>query len=242
MIQIAVGDVGIGIMKSLTATYPEIADPHQALIMAQQPWVSSQFTRGLRGGPKNAGLGLYFIAEMAKRTAGRFLIASRGGSLLLQGDTTYQQHHHIKDERPGYPGTVVVFELPLAEIEDYDALISLIQSNAKERIPAQDPVRWLVYEAGPRDETLRLNVRIGAEDTARAQRLVNEHLLPRIARGEPIEFDFSSLRVCTQSFLHALLFLVLRMAYEARVPLYATNTSPAVFSALDFLESYALPP
>ena len=40
------GNIGIGIMNSLLATYPDIKDAHEALVMAQQPWVSSQFARG----------------------------------------------------------------------------------------------------------------------------------------------------------------------------------------------------
>lgn len=239
VIQVAVGDAGIGIHNSLLATYPNIADPHEALTTALQPWVSSQFYYGARGGTTNAGLGLYFISEMAKRAAGRLLVASRGGSLLLQGDETYQQHHHIKAEGPGFPGTIVVFELPLGEVQDYDSLISYIQETAKQRLPSARHIRWFTYQKAPH-KALRLGVRYGAEDTARAQRLVSEHLLPRIARGESVELDFSGLQVCTQSYLHALLFTVLQAAYAAQVPLYVTNATPAVVSSLDFLEGYAL--
>ena len=240
VVQVAVGDAGIGIRNSLLATYPDIADTHQALVMAQQPWVSSQFHYGGRGGATNAGLGLYFISEMAKRAAGRFLVASRGGSVLLQGDATYEQHHHIKAEESGFPGTIVVFELPVGEVEDYGALISHIQDTARERLPATMHVGWFSYEPAPKKSSLRMGVRYGAENTARAQRLVKDHLLPRIARGESIEFDFSGLQVCTQSYLHALLFLVVRAAYAAKVPLYVTHASPAVVSSLNFLEGYAL--
>jgi len=67
--------------------------------MAQQPWVSSAFDPGLLGGPVNAGLGLFFLSEMAKKAAGRLLFASRGGSLLLQGDREYRDHHDIAAER-----------------------------------------------------------------------------------------------------------------------------------------------
>lgn len=242
MIQIAVGDAGLGVLATLRSMHHEVVDPHQALVMAQQPWISSQFERGKLGGEKNAGLGLYFTAEMAKRTAGRFLIASRGGSIFLQGDETFQQHHHIQDERPGFPGTLVVFELPLGEIEDYDSLIEVIQDSAKARIPADVPIRWLQFKPGPRDGTFRIGVRVGAEDTAHAQKLVDEQFLLRIARGQAIEVDFSGLRVCTQSYLHALLFRTLRAAHKARVPIYISNATPAIESAVDFLESYALAP
>jgi len=84
VIQVAVGDAGTGVIASLRQTYPEIADAHQALVMAQQPWVSSTFYPGGRGTSTNAGLGLYFISEMAKKAAGRFLLASRGRTGALE--------------------------------------------------------------------------------------------------------------------------------------------------------------
>jgi hypothetical protein len=240
MIQVAVGDAGMGIMASLSAMHPEIVDPHQALVMAQQPWISSQFARGLIGTKQNAGLGLFFTAEMAKRTAGRFLIASRGGSIFLQGDENYQQYHHIKDEAPGFPGTIVVFELPAGEIEDHTGLIEVIQQSAKARLPTNISIRWFRFLDEPQKEAFRIGIRVGAEDTAHAQRLVSEQFMPRIAREQPIQIDFSGLRVCTQSFLHALLFTTLRAAFEAQVPLFVSNASPAIQSSLHFLESYAL--
>jgi hypothetical protein len=241
MIQVAVGDAGIGVLASLKGMHPELEDPHQALMMAQQPWISSQFEKGKRGGRQNAGLGLFFTAEMAKRTAGRFLLASRGGSIFLQGDQNFEQHHHIQDEPPGFPGTLVVFELPAGEIEDYDSLIEVIQNSATERFPAKTRVRWLQFGPGPRSKAFRIGVRVGAEDTAHAQRLVQEQFLPRISNQQPIEIDFSGLRVCTQSYLHALLFTALRAAYQAKVPMFVNNATPAVASSVDFLESYALP-
>lgn len=242
MIQVAVADGGVGIMRTLQATYPEIQDAHEALVMAQNPWVSSQFERGQRGGKVNAGLGLFFIAEMAKRTAAHFLLASRGGALLLQGDQNYVQHHHIRDEAAGFPGTLAVFELPVGEVEDYEGLISVIQDVANQRLVTGKPVRLLRFEKSKNREILCISVRFGAEDTARAQRLVEEHILPRLARGESIELDFSGLRVCTQSFLHALLFLPLREAFRRNARIYIANARPAVVTALQFLEGYALPP
>jgi hypothetical protein len=240
MIQVAVADAGIGVLASLSTMHPEIVDPHQALAMAQQPWVSSQFAQGLLGAKENAGLGLYFTTEMAKRTAGRFLIASRGGSIFLQGDQNFEQHHHIQDENPGFSGTVVVFELPLGEIEDHAGLIEVIHQSARARIPTNLGIRWFRFIDSPQDNAFRINVRVGAEDTVHAQRLVDEQFLPRIARQQPIQIDFLGLRVCTQSYLHALLFTTLRAAFDAQVPIFVSNASPAIRSSLDFLESYAL--
>jgi anti-sigma regulatory factor (Ser/Thr protein kinase) len=241
MIQVAVGDAGFGIMRTLQATYPEIIDPKQALVMAQQPWVSSAFERGQRGGKFNAGLGLFFISEMAKRTAGRLLLSSRGSSLLLQGDQDAQRHH-IRAEPAGYPGTLAVFELPRDEIQDYDALIGVIQEVANERIRKKENIRFLRFEAAPDRSALKVGVRVGAEDTHRAQRLVDDHFIPRLTQSESIQLDFSGLQVCTQSYLHALLFLPLREAFKRDGKIYITNATPAIRGALEFLEGYALPP
>lgn len=240
VIQVAVADAGIGVVESLRATYPDINDTYQGLVMAQQPWVSSAFHPGLLGGPTNAGLGLFFVSEMAKRAAGRFVFATRQGALLLQGDPAYSEHHTITAEPHGFAGTLVVFELPLGEIEDYQALITLIQGLARDRVPTRTRIRWIRFEPGPRD-VFSILVRIGAEDTAHATRLASEHLLPRVSRGEAIELDFAGVPVCTQSYLHALLFLLLRSAHAAGTTVYAAQTTPAVRGALEFLESYALP-
>jgi len=240
VIQVAVGDAGTGIMASLRQTYPNIRDAHQALVSAQQPWVSSTFYPGDRGTSTNAGLGLYFISEMAKKTAGRFLLASRGGALLLEGDRHYEGHHHIAAEPYGFAGTLVGFELPLGGIEDYQALIAVIQDEAMARIPSRSRVQWLTFGPAPVG-SLSIVVRVGAEDTAHAERLVREHLSPRVSRGEPIELDFARLAVCTQSYVHSLLFSVLRAAYAHKTPIHIINASPAVISSLEFLERYALP-
>ena len=81
---------------------------------------------------------------------------------------------------------------------------------------------------------------VAAEDTTAARRYAEEHLEPRLMKRESIALDFSMLSICTQSFLHALLFETLRLAWAKRVPLYMLNVKPTVRSSLDLLESYAL--
>lgn len=52
--------------------------------------------------------------------------------------------------------------------------------------------------------------------------------------------NFEGMEIATQSFLHALLFESLRVAWALRVPIYVRNAAAAVREGLDFLESYAL--
>ena len=47
-------------------------------------------------------------------------------------------------------------------------------------------------------------------------------------------------RVCTQSFLHALLHEAVRLAWARKVPMHVVNATPAVRAQLEFVESYSL--
>jgi hypothetical protein len=83
-------------------------------------------------------------------------------------------------------------------------------------------------------------VRLAAEDTAAAQKLSREALLPGLTQRNPVVLNFEGMEIATQSFLHALLFESLRVAWALRVPIYVRNAAAAVREGLDFLESYAL--
>ncbi len=52
--------------------------------------------------------------------------------------------------------------------------------------------------------------------------------------------NFDGIDVCTQSYVHALLFEPLRVAWALKVPVYVKNAAPAVRSTLSLLENYAL--
>jgi hypothetical protein len=238
VVQVAVGDAGIGIPESLRRFHPQYSAPEAALVRALDPHVSGTFEPGLSGTEENAGLGLFFIAEMAKQAGGRLLIATRGARLLLEG--ARDGHPQRFEKAPvGFPGTLVAFELPDRGVSDNHALLSRINELARERTPKRVTERWLRYETVPQG-VQRIMVAVAAEDTTAAREYANVHLEPRIMRRESVALDFSSLSICTQSFLHALLFEPLRLAWAKRVPLYLVNVSPAVRSSLDLLESYAL--
>jgi hypothetical protein len=78
-----------------------------------------------------------------------------------------------------------------------------------------------------------------AQDTIAAAE-VSERLVKRVLEKQPIALDFRNLDICTQSYLHALLFEPLRYAWAAQAPIYVLNAAPGVRSGLELLESYAL--
>jgi len=235
MIQLAVADTGKGILESLRRMHA-VHDPLAALEMSLRPHISGTFPEGQRGGPDNAGLGLFFTAEMAKLTAGRFLLATRGGALFLEGNDEDNSHRlSALSSGTGFPGTLAVFELPL-EVRDGEALLDTIRQRANERMPRSVSRTSLIFEAPP-DGVRVFRVGAGGE-TADAVKELAEEIRDHLSSSLPAAIDFTGIRVATQSFLHALLFHPLRIAWALGVKLYAFNADPAVRSGLAYLESY----
>jgi len=243
-IQVAVADCGVGILASLQERNPDIASAEEALDKARWPFVSGTFSPGLTGSRQNAGMGLFFISEMAKLTASRLLIATRGAGVFIQGDPDDVDHHHERLLQPrglGFPGTLVVFELPFATAaRDYDGLIRVIADRARARTPSRAVSGWFRFDEAPPPSAKRFLVSVAAEDTIAAERYSQDVLQPALLRGVPIVLNFSNLPVATQSYLHALLFEVIRLAWAKRVPIFVVGARPAVRSSLELLEQYAL--
>lgn len=242
MLQLAVADVGIGIPASLRTLHPNLSDPEAALEKSLWPHISGTFEEGFTGTQQNAGMGLFFIAEMAKLTGGTLLIATRGATLLLSGWTDEEGGHTLRFIEPrgtGFPGTLVGFELPVGGVVDYPALIETIKERAKARTPQRSIHRWIRFEPAPQG-AVTFEIQKVAENTPAAILLAQSEITPRILRKEPIVLDFSGLRILTQSYLHSLLFEPLRLAWALRTPIYVANVEPAVRSNLELLENYAL--
>ena len=77
-----------------------------------------------------------------------------------------------------------------------------------------------------------------AEDISGAARLaatIEGHLV----RREPVALDFRGMKVCPQSFLHALLFTGVRLSWAVQVPIYVENVAPGVAAGLRLVDNYA---
>lgn len=243
VIQIAVSDAGIGIPEHLGRMHKGLDDPRVALERALWPHISGTFTQGLTGTMDNAGLGLFFIAEMAKRTKGRLLVASRGAALVLasrddvDGDRVVPRF--LTPNGIGYPGTLVVFEIPASTTTNYSQLIQSIHDSARVRTPARAIHHWVRFEMPAGDpETIR--VRELGENTTLAAGVAKDRVLPAVFSKRHIVFDFAGIEVCTQSFLHSLLYEAVRLAWAMRTPIYVVRADSPVRSGIEFLESYAL--
>jgi hypothetical protein len=241
MIQIAVADAGIGIPRSLRKAHPHLHDYRQALERALLPHISGTFEEGFTGSFENAGLGLYMISEMARQTKGRLLIATTAASLVLQSGegADVATPRFLQPPGLGFPGTLVAFEIPVGSVQDYYALNKRILHKAGERTPKRVADRWLTFEPA-QGRAERLVLEPVRENTPAVTELGRTKIRPALVEGRRVELDFAGLDLCTQSWLHALLFEPIRLAWALRIPIHVINAEPAVREGLRFLEAYAL--
>lgn len=239
-LQVVVVDNGIGIFEALRHMRPSIQTPDEALVRALEPHVSGAFPEGESGAGENAGLGLFFVAEMAKLTDGKLFVASRGATLFLDRSVDENSKAVLTNgEAPDYPGTLIVFETAVAHVKDYDGIMTRIRDIAAQRVPRRITNRWLRFEEPPPEVQLII-IAVASEDTAEAQKFSAEVLEPRILKKTSVALDFRNIRVCTQSYVHALLHEAVRLAWAKKVPLYITNASRAVRAQLELVENYSL--
>jgi len=240
-IQVAVADGGIGIQESLLPLHRALTDPREALVKALEPHISGTFEEGESGSAQNAGMGLFFISEMTKLVGGRLLVASRGASLVLEGTPGAEEgeSHHLRflDRGLGFNGTLVAFEMPEEE-QAYDDMMETIRAKAKERTPKRATHQWLKFEEPP-PEAQRLMIQAIRESSTKAAEM-GGRISQRLMEGKPVALDFTGIAVSTQSFLHALLYQALRLAWALKVPIYVVHADPAVRSTLELVENYAL--
>ena len=242
-IQVAVADGGIGIQKSLLPLHRALTDPREALVKALEPHISGTFEEGESGSAQNAGMGLFFISEMTKLVGGRLMIASGGAALVLEGRPGAEdgESHHLRflDRGLGFNGTLVAFEMPEEE-QTYDEMMTTIRAKARERTPRRATHKWLRFDEPPPEVmTQRFMIQIIREDSAKAAEM-GERISQRLMEGRAVALDFTGIAVSTQSFLHALLYKAIRLAWALKVPVHAIHAEPAVRSDLELVENYAL--
>ena len=238
-IQITVSDRGIGILESLKAFRKELKDPLLALERSLWPGYSGKFAEFQTGSSQNAGMGLFFVSEIAKLTAGKFFIASKGASLYIEGDPEFLGNNKIDSHKVGYDGTLVVFEMPKKGVDDYNSLIKTISKKAVERRDRRHSANWIRFDI-PKEKVIEFVINVSAENTIQAEEFAKNELIPRLRNKEPILLNFVQIKICTQSFMHSLLYEAVKYAYEYKVPLYVKNTSPSVHDAIKLVEMYGL--
>lgn len=229
-IHFIIADVGIGIKKHLSNTYPGIETDSDAIRMAIKPQISGTF--GLSDpylSKNNAGVGLYISTSIAKKLKADMHIVSGNGLLHLSPrDVT------TKDLETNWPGTLVLVAVKLETGVDF-AFHSMMQEFRESAMKELE-------DSFKREKEDKYHLSIDnyfgphAEDKQAAIKVRDERVLKHISDGKTIIVDFNNVESAPHSFLSALLATpVKRLGMKAYKKIKIINANPEIRETVDYI-------
>lgn len=242
LVNLCVADMGVGVKETLNEAYPEIETDLQALKLATLPHVSRTF------GPAtytamhdNAGLGLFFIKQIASLSGGSFFLGSKDALIDLWGDHEGQQKKLYKlAKNGGWPGTFAYLQLRRDSIAEFDGILTVCRRMAAEarKYPAELALDF-IEEVPDVPDLVVIKVVEFEEDVEKASHIRDTIVLPNINSGKMVVLDFSKVRFATQSFVHALMYKVVRDGQKIGSTLSIANCSNSTREAVMAVAAYA---
>lgn len=242
IVDVVVADIGRGIRPALREAYPEINTDQKAVRFAMLPHVSGTFSPGMYQSMKdNAGLGLFFIKEIASRAHGGFFLGS--GRMLAdiwgEEDGT-QKKKYVEATSPGWRGTFALLQLRKDSIGEFGGLLARCREIAAQvrKDRSQLAVDFL-------DDKIELegltsvNIKEIEEDVEAASAVRDKIVLPKLSEGHLVLLDFSGVRAATQSFIHALMYKVFRDGKNLESCLTVCCMDNATEEAIKAVAAYA---
>lgn len=242
LVELVVVDPGIGIKTALGDRYPEIDADMKALKFAMQPHVSGTFdSAGYDSMKDNAGLGLFFIKQIATLSGGGFFLGSGDtlADLWVGPDDALRRRFH-GSPKGGWPGTFAVVQLRKDSIADFNAVLRTCRELAAEarKYPAEQALDFL-DEVPEIEGLLTVRVKEFEENVEEAARIRDNVILPALEKGRLVVLDFSGVRFATQSFVHACIYKLLRDDVRFRSAISIVNCTDATKEAIQMVAAYA---
>lgn len=139
-VQVVIVDNGVGLLKSLSSHFT-LASEQEAISKAKEKEVTGSNAFDIYTQvQKHAGLGLFFLSEILKRTKGRYLI--------LSNDTVYRsayQATHVSGEESfqeidtSFTGTMIAFEIYEEGLEyEFSQLFGMIRDEDADQAEEED--------------------------------------------------------------------------------------------------------
>jgi hypothetical protein len=242
LVEVVVADRGVGILSTLKNRYPELTTDLTAIKFAMLPHVSGTFGQNAYGSMSdNAGLGLFFIKEIASRAGGGFFLGSRSALVDIWGNNDGSLGKRYQEAiRGGWPGTFALVQLRKDSIIEFDSLLSVCRELAAEARKDPTEIALDFIDDVPDISGLTV-VKIAEfeEDVDAAARAREDVILPTLARGEMVVLDFRGIKAATQSFVHACMYKILRDRPETRFALTIAGCSDATREAIRAVAAYA---
>ena len=204
-VSFAVADTGVGVPSTIRRRYG------LSLTDAQANETAIQLKTSAGSPADNAGIGLFFLRTMSARSSGLFALVS--GSAFVKGASDYSAPQ-VSSSPVRWNGTVVSVTLSASRADDTMNAVRLIL----ERGLSADRKQQLVTfgDPPPGVEVVRIEPTAAGiiEDKTQARLAREQVLLPAVATGRPVAVDLSAGQAVTHSFVHALLFAVIKQAGE----------------------------
>lgn len=244
-VDVVVADFGRGIRATMKERYQEIGDDYKAVKFALQPHVSGTFQRGAyESMASNAGLGLFFIKEIAARSSGGLFLGS--GSMLadIRGnpDGSQSKRYHTATTN-GWRGTLALLQLKRGHIEEFGDLLQRCREIAAEvrRDPSELKLDF-IEDVPELEGATVVKIREFEEDVERAESVRESEILPALESDGLVVLDFAGIRAATQSFIHALLYRVFRDGNHVETSLSIAGADRATQEGIRAVTAYARVP
>ena len=242
LVEIVVSDSGVGIRDTLSRKYQEIDNDLKAVKFATQPHVSGTFKAGAYSEMKeNAGLGLFFVKQIASLSGGGFFLGSGNVLSDIWGDSEGNQKKQYKSSRKGgWQGTFALLQLRKNTIGDFDAVLHTCRKLAEEA--RKDPASLnldFIEEIPDLDEIQVIKVLEFEENVEAASKIRDMVIEKALCEGKLVVLDFSGIKFATQSFIHALIYKLLRDSENINSGLSIANCTSSTREAIMAVAGYA---
>lgn len=242
LVDICVADMGVGIKSTINHAYPEIDSNLNALKFATLPHVSGTFGSSLYGSMgDNAGLGLFFIKQIASFSSGGFFLGSKDDLIDIWGDENGDQKKlYMHARAAGWPGTFAYLQLRRNTITEFDSILSVCRHLAAEarKYPAELALDF-IEDVPELDDLVVINVIEFEENVEKAADIRDNIILPSINTGKMVVLDFFKVKFATQSFIHALMYKVIRDGQQIGATLSIARCTNSTKEAVIAVAAYA---
>ncbi|MGQ2980279.1 MAG: STAS-like domain-containing protein [Polaromonas sp.] len=225
-----VADIGVGVKRHLSQTYPGLASDEDALRMAIQPEISGTFGRqDPYSNRNNAGMGLFLSSNIVRRLrADMYLVSGNSVLHISPTDTTSR----VLDV--DWPGTFALVTVRLDRGSEFalDTMMNEFRAQARSEVRARSEA----------DEENRHYLSISnyfgrnADDKQAAIAYRDRQLFPAVLEGKAIVIDFNDVETSTHSFLNALLASpIRRMGLKAYKRIRVINATKDIRETIDYV-------
>ncbi|MBI2092375.1 MAG: sensor histidine kinase [Deltaproteobacteria bacterium] len=148
IIRIGIVDTGIGIKKSIGASY-KISSDIEAIKLALTPGITGTTSR-IGGTEFNAGAGLFFIKSIAKSAHDFFILYSGNAMYKLLTSASkprlyidpFRDRHSLNEELPYWQGTVVGIDISLGQKQEFSQLLDFVRDAYVKAISEQKKAKY----------------------------------------------------------------------------------------------------